>query len=66
MLPRIHKDLSDPSKVLNYVDKLRELKDKVDSEQASWLENECNILESRVHDTYTPFEFFVEATLVAL
>ena len=53
MLPLTNKDISDPSKVLNYVDKLRELQDRVDAEQARWLENECSILESRVHETYT-------------
>lgn len=61
----IDKDIQDPSKVLNYVDELRELKDRIDPEQANWLENECCLLESRVHDRYTPFEFFLDAVALA-
>lgn len=61
----VKQDLTDPSKVLNYVDDLRDLKDRVSTEQARWLENECCILESKVHDLYTPFEFFIESALLA-
>ena len=61
----LKQDISDPSGVLNYVDNLRDLKDKLDAEQARWLEQECCILESRVHEKYTPFEFFLDAALIA-
>jgi len=60
----IDKDIRDPSRVLNYVDSLRELKDRVDPKQADWLENECCLLESRVHEAYTPFEFFIDAAIL--